>query len=624
MDCMFSASNKHRRNRLAGWLLAWPLFCAATGLRVRAAADVANSPDQEFVVLASGKFSLAAETFGTLHLRIVPPPSSGTAGFSQAAVKQSVTPAKLGPDPSVPYFTVRFALPIPPENATNLAGPLAGIDAAVFTHNHSPGFEILPNGDALAVYFSTPPGQSESATTTTFVQARLRYGAEEWDVPELFFDFKDCNDQSGLLWKDGNKIWFFGGGRGVTPWLPFKIATSANNGATWTVSLPQLDKPAEDFTAQPITSAFRGPDGAIYLAMDAAKDQSFLWRSTDNGVHWHDMGGRTDGRHSVILPLDDKGTLLSIGGKNTGIDGYSPENLSTNWGATWSASKPSPFPALASNQRPSLIRLANGHLCLVTDSYRRRSEKSPEGWKLGEGCIVAISKDNGGTWHFKRLPVELPHERDHRHGTLGYATVRQAPNGVIHVLATMTHPCLHYEFNEAWVLSDAGDVAPETRGGRIEKYSERYPGGAVQATWSARICPNGRYLLDGVETSYFENGRKEHEVTYVNGRKTGEETFWAADGTRLWSWTHHPDRNQSTWTQYWSNGRKRLESNWITQPQARDLARSFFGLVADGPAYQWNADGRMEQTHRFAGGILVNDSTSPGGGSGRTNAPAPK
>ena len=32
----------------------------------------------------------------------------------------------------------------------------------VFTHNHSPGFEILPNGDALAVYFSTPPGKAES------------------------------------------------------------------------------------------------------------------------------------------------------------------------------------------------------------------------------------------------------------------------------------------------------------------------------------------------------------------------------------------------------------------------------------------------------------------------------
>ncbi|HZI33460.1 MAG TPA: sialidase family protein, partial [Candidatus Binatia bacterium] len=249
--------------------------------------------------------------------------------FCQSAVKQGAAQATIGPDPKIPYFTVRFALPVPPENATNEIAVLTGMDPAVFTHNHSPGFEILPNGDALAVWFSTPPGESESATTTTFVQARLRYGAEEWDMPELFLDFTNVNDQSGLLWNDGGKIWFFGGGRGVSPWLPFKMATSEDNGATWTLSLPQLDQPAESFTAQPITSAFRGSDGAIYMAMDGDGAHSFLWRSRDNGVHWHDMGGRTGGRHSVIVPLDDQGNLLSIGGKNASVDGWSPENHST-------------------------------------------------------------------------------------------------------------------------------------------------------------------------------------------------------------------------------------------------------------------------------------------------------
>ena len=105
-------------------------------------------------------------------------------------------------------------MPIPPENLTNNFAALTGIDPEVFTHNHSPGFEILPNGDALAVYFSTPPGKSESDPETSFVQARLRYGSEEWDLPELFFKTENYNDQSGLLWNDGGKIWFFGGGRG--------------------------------------------------------------------------------------------------------------------------------------------------------------------------------------------------------------------------------------------------------------------------------------------------------------------------------------------------------------------------------------------------------------------------
>src|SRR5579885_2707852 len=62
----------------------------------------------------------------TLESPQSPPP------FVQSAVKQDEAPARFGPDPRQPYFTVRFALPIPPENGTNnCAGgfypqPLAG------------------------------------------------------------------------------------------------------------------------------------------------------------------------------------------------------------------------------------------------------------------------------------------------------------------------------------------------------------------------------------------------------------------------------------------------------------------------------------------------------------------
>ena len=526
--------------------------------------------------------------------------------FNQSAVKQSTEPAALGPDAKLPYFTVRFALPVPPENLTNNFAGLTGIDPAVFTHNHSPGFEILPNGDALAVWFSTPPGQSESAPTTTFVQARLRYGAEEWDMPELFFDFKNLNDQSGLLWRDGNKIWFFGGGRECSDWAPFKIATSIDNGVTWTLSLPQLDRPAERFTAQPITSAFRGSEDSIYFAMDGEGASSFLWRSADEGNHWQQMGGRTGGRHSAIVPLDGRGDLLSIGGKNANVNGWSPENTSTNWGASWSASTASPFPPLGSAQRPSLIRLADGNLFFTSDAYLNKLNRPPPaGWKFGNGCFVALSANNGASWRIKPLPVQLPNHERGANGTLGYVTARQAPNGVIHILTTETQPCLHYELNEAWIMSDAGDLAPESTGGVTKKFSERFLNGKVRAQWTARICPGGRYLLDGKETDFYENGAKQYEVTYVSGRKSGEETFWSPGGNKLWSWSHDLKHDRSIWTQFWPNGQKRVESTWNTRPEARDLKRSFFGLVADGPAHQWNQDGTLKSTGFFSKGLLV-------------------
>ncbi len=596
--------------RLATGIAVWAAFCPA--IPAQPLSDP-SSGLQRVPVRAAG-FAIgtpAAAGEGTNRVEIFAAPEDATLGlpFNQSALKQGTAPALLGPDPKIPYFTVRFAMPIPPENATNLDAALTGLDPAVFTHNHSPGFEILPNGDALAVYFSTPPGQSESARTTSFVQARLRYGAEDWDMPELFFKFEGFNDQSGLLWTDGNKIRFFGGGRDLSPFVPFKMAVSTNNGATWTLTLPLLDRPATDFTAQPITSAFRAPDGAIYFAMDGAKATSFLWRSTDNGVHWHDMGGRTGGRHSVIVPLDNQGDLLSLGGKNASVNGWSPENQSTNWGATWSPATASPFPPLGTAQRPSLIRLADGNLFFVSDAYLQKADRPPPaGWKFGNGCFVAISTNQGASWHIKPLPVELPKHDLRKHGTVGYVTARQAPNGVIHVLTTVTQPCLDYELNEAWLWSDAGDVAPETGGGQIRKFAETYPNGAKRATWSARICPNGRYLLDGLETDFYESGRQEHEVTYASGRKTGEETFWSPDGTKIWSWQHDLKNHHSVWTQYWPNGRKRVESTWNTRPEARDLKRSFFGRVADGPVRQWSEDGALTLAGRFADGIFAGES----------------
>jgi hypothetical protein len=532
--------------------------------------------------------------------------------FNQSAVKQSFAVAQFGPDAAPPYFTVRFALPIPPSNATNFSAALTGMDTNVFTHNHSPGFEILPNGDCLAVYFSTPPGKTEADGSTSFVQARLRHGSEDWDLPELFFKTEGYNDQSALLWNDGGTIRFFGGGRDISEAIPFRQATSTDNGATWTFALPQLDEPAKSFTAQPITSAFRTPDNSIYMAMDGDGAASFLWRSTNDGVHWHDMGGRTGGRHSVIVPLDDQGTLLSIGGKNAATNGWSPQNISTNYGASWGESFPSAFPPLGTAQRPSLIRLASGNLLYVGESYLHKADKpAPKDWKFGDNCFVALSTNNGTSWHIKTLPVQLPGHQRTNHPTLGYVTAKQGANGVIHILTTVTQPCLHYELNEAWIWSDAGEITPENSGGVVKKFFENYPNGKTRSQWSARICPNGRYLLDGRQTDFYASGVKQHQVTYKNGRKTGTETFWSADGKKLWTWSHDLKNHRAVWTQFWPDGKKKSESHWNTRPEARDLKRSFFGLVADGSAKQWNEAGSLRHHHEFVNGILRGEISNP-------------
>ena len=47
--------------------------------------------------------------------------------------------------------------------------------------------------------------------------------------------------------------------------------------------------------------------------------------------------------------------------------------------------------------------------------------------------------------------------------------MRQGKNGVIHILSTMTHPCLHYRINEAWLLSSQdGHNHEQTGNNQIE------------------------------------------------------------------------------------------------------------------------------------------------------------
>jgi hypothetical protein len=527
--------------------------------------------------------------------------------FNQAAIKQSTAPALQGPDPAKPYFTVRFALPLPPDKDGKFTGSLLGVDPAVANHNHSPGFEIMPNGDVLAVWFSGP--NAEYGPSVRIVQARLRHGAELFDMPELLFQVKGEQNITPCLWREGTTNWMF------TGWAdgsrPFRVSRSTDSGATWTMVAPTpLFSKGYGFP-QPINSPFRAPDGAMYVPTDGNGGDSLLWRSLDNGLTWTDQGGRTSGRHSTIVPLDQTGRLLSLGGKKTDINGYMPQNISTNWGATWQAPTQSPFPKLGNTQRPSVCRLASGKLVMIGDATLVGTTTPPAGWTNGTAPYVALSADNGATWHFKALPVALKHHAS-SHLTIGYSTVRQAPNGVIHVLTTMTHPCLHYEFNEAWVYSADGDLAPETNGGRIETYSEKYPSGKPKATWSARICPNGRYLLDGVETHYYESGKKQWEVTWASGRRTGDETLWASNGDRFWSWKHDLTNTVSTWTHWWSNGQRRLESQWDTNPVARDLPiRHFRGLVANGAARHWDANGQEVGVYMFVNGSLNQTSQQP-------------
>ncbi|HOM98977.1 MAG TPA: SUMF1/EgtB/PvdO family nonheme iron enzyme, partial [Acidobacteriota bacterium] len=224
------------------------------------------------------------------------------APFFQQCVKQEAPRfKKVG---EKPYFKRRVILPIPPENVVSEASRAAGFHPGILGHNHSPALEVCPNGDLIAVYFTSV---GEGSPDAALIGTRLRYGAEEWDMPELLFDLADVNDVAPLLWNDNGKLHLFWGAAppGLAD-LPFWFVSSSDNGATWSgVRFPFIRGRRVLYYGQPISTAFRDRDGTMYVPTDGVGGHSLLWASRDGGVTWFDTGGRTGGRHTCFVLLPD-------------------------------------------------------------------------------------------------------------------------------------------------------------------------------------------------------------------------------------------------------------------------------------------------------------------------------
>ena len=469
---------------------------------------------------------------------------------------------------------------------------------------HSSGFIACPNGDLLLIGFSSSRLKSEAAPNTTMVVTRLRNGADSWEMPELFYDRSGINDQSALLWNDNGVLWFFGGGRGLGH-IPFVFTKSTDNGATWSaLQTPVIKGAVGPFAPQPINSAFRGPDNTIYFGSDGIGASSFLWASKDNGKTWYDTKGRTGGRHTTFVMLNDH-RILAMGGKNSHIEGYMPQSISSDFGKTWSEQTKTPFAALGSNQRPVIIRLQSGRLFFAGDYQDiRMMDNLPPKDISDRGSYVALSDDEGITWKIKKLELAPEHndwhgivkkgsKPQHGFGTLGYCAATQASNGVIHLMTSKGKPSMHFALNEAWILSDfTGEVnqQPGKNDDTIKKIEEHYTNGTPRVVSSGWVGKNG-FVLHGKETWYYEDGTKQYEANFNNGVLEGTETFWDNTGKIKWTCEHTPF-GISVWTYYWPNGRKKSESTW-------------WGLTATGPATDWDSEGNVQHQIMFDKGRRV-------------------
>jgi formylglycine-generating enzyme required for sulfatase activity len=335
--------------------------------------------------------------------------------------------------------------------------PDGAVGPVFISQNHSPSITECPNGDLLAVWFST---LGETDLTTANAASRLRFGAKEWEPASPFWDAQDVNDHAPKVWWDGEKTIFHiveGRQHG-----DIVIRRSTDNGVTW--SKAEVMRAHGESASNPI----RTKEGVIAIPFDSAG----LSISRDNGKTWSETGrhrrGSEDiqpggkgpfmaGIHGPVVELAG-GRLMAFGRISAGIADQErfkfkmPVSYSGDLGETWQW-ETSEFPVVSNTQRPAILRLKEGPilLCSFTDEARTPFKerkglifKSTAGDYTGTGLFTAVSYDEGKTWPDRRL---IAPEGKTTADINGYLALTQTRDGNIQLITSKDH----YAFNLAWL-----------------------------------------------------------------------------------------------------------------------------------------------------------------------------
>jgi hypothetical protein len=160
-----------------------------------------------------------------------------------------------------------------------------------------------------------------------------------------------------------------------------------------------------------------------------------------------DAGGTIAGIHACVAQLTD-GRLMAFG-RGDNIEDMMPMSISDDMGRSWKRSA-SMFTPVGGGQRPVILRLKEGPLCLVSFANKGIKIRDASGGKREvKGMFAAVSHDDGKSWSNIRLVShdgqdEEVSTMDGRAFTLGfssaepggYLSICQAANGVIHLITS--------------------------------------------------------------------------------------------------------------------------------------------------------------------------------------------
>ena len=383
-----------------------------------------------------------------------------------------------GPDPDKAYFhKPREFVKMPKGNR----GPLFA------KHSHFMSVVECPNDDLLAIWHSCI---GESGRELSVAGSRLRYGREDWEPASLFWDAPDRNDHGHALWFDGkDTIYHFQGLATQVRDVALIMRTSSDNGVTW--SKARIISGGHGASRMPIESVFRTNEGFYTLVCD--KGPTVLWVSRNQGQHWYKSEGHIRGKHATVAQLND-GRLIAFG-RERNIDGMMPISISADMGKSWEYSA-SEFQPVCWGQRSVLLRLKEGPLVFASFCKRMKVTNASGGKHPVSGLFGAVSRDEAKTWPSRRLITDDGPGRDietmdghlitmspYNAESVGYLTVCQSADGVIHLLTSRQH----YAFNLEWLLTPPPAAPAETAQPRPRPLSVKKKLAKIYMSWGQQL-----------------------------------------------------------------------------------------------------------------------------------------
>jgi len=93
-------------------------------------------------------------------------------------------------------------------------------------------------------------------------------------------------------------------------------------------------------------------------------------------------------------------------------------------------------------------------------------------------------------------------------------------------------------------------------------HREKFTNGKLKVQYTYFVRPDGTQVKNGLETSWYENGKKKSEGEYQNGKKVGVWVSWYDNGVIGQKGTYQNDEKIGLWVKNYRNGNKESEGHY--------------------------------------------------------------